>query len=320
MSTKRPARKPLGEDALAHTYSIVARDKATGEMGVAVQSHWFAVGSIVTWGEAGVGVIAIQSFLRPSFGPMGLALMRAGLTSEQTLKALIEQDDGREMRQLAILDAKGRAAVHTGKDCIPYAGHYIGGDYSVQANLMRNEDVWPAMAEAFEGASGTLEERLLTALEAGEKAGGDIRGKQSAAILVVAESATEQPWLDRVLDLHVEDHDRPLEELRRLFKVHRAYEYMNRGDVAMIYGDTSAALQAYKVAESIFPEKEEVIFWKAVSLANGDKMEDALLEFQKVFAMNTDWRDLVPRIAQVGLLKVSDADLDRIVQMDAGGQ
>lgn len=305
----------FGKDALAHTYSIVARDPATGEMGVAVQSHWFAVGSIVTWGEPGVGVVAIQSFVRPAFGPGGLALMKAGLTSEQTLRALIEADEGREMRQLAILDAKGHAAVHTGKECIPYAGHYIGENYSVQANLMRNEDVWPAMAAAFEGASGALEERLLTALEAGELAGGDIRGKQSAAILVVAEKATEKPWVDRVLDLHVEDHESPLKELRRLFKVHRAYEYMNRGDVAMIYGDTSAALDAYKAAEALFPDKEEVVFWKAVSLANAGKLTDALPEFKKVFAMNADWRDVVPRIVQVGLLKVSKEHIERILKI-----
>ena len=165
-----------GIEPFAHTYSIVAIDTATGEMGVAVQSHWYSVGTIVSWGEAGVGVIATQSFVNPSFGPRGLELLKEGLTAEQVIDLLIESDDGRNVRQLAVLDSKGNAAAHTGEECIDFAGHLVGKDYSVQANMMLNETVPNAMAESFENSTGSLEERLMLALEAAEAEGGDIRG------------------------------------------------------------------------------------------------------------------------------------------------
>jgi len=304
-----------GDEPLAHTYSIVARDAVTGEMGVAVQSHWFSVGTIVSWGEAGVGVIATQSFVNPSFGPRGLALMKAGLTAQQTLDALISADEGRAVRQLAILDAKGNVAVYTGVGCIQSAGHQKGEQYSVQANLMRNDAVWPAMAEAFEAAQGPLADRLLAALDAGEAAGGDIRGRQSAAILVVAAKNTDQPWVDRVVDLHVEDHPVPLEELRRLFKVHTAYDHMNRGDVAMEYGDVEAALVSYGAAEKLFPENLEMQYWHAIALANIGRVDDALPIFKRVFNANSDWRTVTPRIVKAGLLNVSKGDVERILNL-----
>jgi uncharacterized Ntn-hydrolase superfamily protein len=302
-----------GDTPLAHTYSIVARDKNTGEMGVAVQSHWFSVGTIVSWGEAGVGVVATQSFVNPAFGPDGLALLKAGLNAQQALDTLIASDEGRAVRQLAILDAKGNVAVYTGSNCIPAAGHHRGDNYSVQANLMRNDKVWPAMSQAFEKSQGSLAERLLTALEAGETAGGDIRGKQSAAILVVAPKSTNQPWTDRIVDLQIADHSEPLVEMRRLLKVHKAYEYMNRGDLAMEYGDIPAALAAYGAAQSLFPENEEMQYWTAVSLANVGRMNEALPLFKKVFQKNADWKELTPRIVKVGLLKVTEGDLQRIL-------
>jgi len=310
------AQSAYGKEPLAHTYSIVARDKVTGEMGVAVQSHWFSVGTIVSWGEAGVGVIATQSFVNPSFGPQGLALLKAGLSAQQALDAMIESDEGRAVRQLAILDAKGNAAVYTGSNCIPAAGHHKGDNYSVQANLMRNDQVWPAMAKAFEAAQGTLAERMMTAMEAGEAAGGDIRGKQSIAILVVSAKSTNQPWVDRIVDLQIADHPNPLVEMRRLLNVHRAYEYMNRGDVAIENGDIDAALISYSEAEKLFPENAEMQYWHAVSLVNVGRLNDALPIFKDVFRKNPDWRELTPRIVQVGLLRLSQSDLQLVIATD----
>ncbi len=310
------AQSFYGSEPLAHTYSIVARDKVTGEMGVAVQSHWFSVGTIVSWGEAGVGVIATQSFVNPSFGPRGLALLKAGLSSQQALNALIEGDEGRAVRQLAILDAKGNVAVYTGSNCIPSAGHHQGDNYSVQANMMRNDNVWPAMAKAFESTQGSLAERMMASMEAGEAAGGDIRGKQSIAILVVAAKSTNQPWVDRMVDLQIADHPNPLVEMRRLLKVHSAYEYMNRGDVAIENGDIDAALISYSEAEKLFPENEEMQYWHAVSLVNVGRLNDALPIFKNVFRKNPDWKELTPRIVQVGILRMSQSDLQKIIALD----
>lgn len=309
------SQTPYGPSPLAHTYSIVARDKDTGEMGVAVQSHWFSVGTIVSWGEAGVGVIATQSFVNPSFGPRGLALLKAGLTAQQALDALIEGDEGRDVRQLAILDANGNVAVYTGSKCIESAGHHKGDQYSVQANLMRNDDVWPAMSKAFESSKGPLAERMLIAMEAGEAAGGDIRGKQSVAVLVVAPKSTDQPWVDRIVDLHIADHPQPLIEMRRLLGVHRAYEHMNKGDVAIEHGDVETALLEYGNAQSLFPDNEEMQYWSAVSLVNIGKLEEALPIFKRVFNKNPDWRELTPRIHKAGVLVVSEEGMKRIISL-----
>ena len=207
-----------GHQPLVSTYSIVAFDPETGDMGVAVQSHWFSVGSIVTWGEAGVGVIATQSLANPAFGPQGLALLRTGLDAKTVLEALINSDEGRDVRQLAVIDAKGNAASYTGKKCIQAAGHHIGKNYAVQANLMEKASVWPAMAKAFEQSKGSLAERMVAALHAAQAEGGDIRGKQSAAILVVRGKPTGNVWQDRLVDLRVEDHPTPVQELKRLLK------------------------------------------------------------------------------------------------------
>ncbi|MCI4669600.1 MAG: DUF1028 domain-containing protein [Bacteroidia bacterium] len=309
------AQAPYGKEPLAHTYSIVAMDTATGEMGVAVQSHWFSVGALVSWGEAGVGVIATQSFVNPAFGPQGLALLRTGLTAQQVLDALIQADPGRDVRQLAILDAKGNVATHTGSMCIQPAGHKQGTAYSVQANLMANDKVWPAMAEAYESTQGPLAERLVAALEAAQKAGGDIRGKQSAAILVVRPQSSGQVWNDRLVDLRVEDHATPVKELKRLLKVHRAYEHMNQGDLAVEHGDNEKALEEYGAAEKMFPQNEEMKFWHAVSLINMGKMDEGKAMLKKVFAMNKDWKTLTPRLVPNGLLKVSEKELKGIMKL-----
>jgi len=300
-------------DKLVHTYSIVARDPTTGEMGVAVQSHWFSVGSIVSWAEAGVGAIATQSFVNVSFGHRGLELLKKGKSAQQVLDTLIAADSSRDVRQLAIIDAKGKVAAYTGKRCIPDAGHYVGKNFSVQANLMLNDQVWPAMAKAFEISSGPLAERMLSALEAAQKVGGDIRGKQSAALLVVKGESTGKVWEDRLIDLRVEDHPEPLQELARLLKVFRAYEHMNQGDLAIEKNDVPRALEEYGAAEAMFPDNLEMKYWHAVSLVNVGRLADAFPLFREIFAQDANWRTLTKRLPPVGLLKVSSEQLEHIL-------
>lgn len=298
---------------LVHTYSIVARDSVTGELGVAVQSHWFSVGSIVSWAEAGVGAIATQSFVNVSFGPRGLELLKQGKTASDALQILIDSDEGRDVRQLAIIDASGNVAAYTGKNCIPDAGHIVGQQFSVQANLMLNEQVWPAMARAFEQSTGPLAERMLSALEAAQNAGGDIRGRQSAAILVVKGQSSGKVWEDRLIDLRVEDHPEPIQEIKRLLRLYRAYDFMNQGDLAVEKNDIAGALQAYGTAEKMFPDNLEMKYWHAVSLANVGMIEDAVPIFKTIFKKDRNWRLLTERLPGVGLLKVGEADLKRIL-------
>ena len=302
-------------DPLAHTYSIVARDPDTGEMGVAVQSHWFSVGSIVAWGEAGVGVVATQSFVNVSFGPRGLALLKRGKTANQAVEALIASDDGRDVRQLAILGVDGSVDAYTGKNCIPGAGHIVGENYSVQANLMKNDKVWSAMAEAFENSSGPLAERMIMSLEAAQRVGGDIRGKQSASILIVKGESSGKVWEDRLIDLRVEDHPEPVKELKRLLRVFRAYEHMNKGHLAVEHGDMKLAMEEYSAAEYMFPDNEEMKYWHAVTLVNNGDLNNALPLFKSVFSKNEDWIELTPRLVPIGLLMVSDEELQKILSV-----
>lgn len=301
------------DQPFAHTYSIVARDEATGEMGVAVQSHWFSVGSIVSWAEAGVGAIATQSFVNVSFGPEGLRLLKEGKTANEVLDELISKDEGRDFRQLAIIDANGNVAAYTGKSCIEYASHKVGKNYSVQANMMLTDRVVNAMAEAFERSKGPLAERLVEALKAAEKEGGDIRGKQSAALLVVRGTPTGKIWEDRLIDLRIEDHPQPVEEMERLLKVYRAYEHMNNGDLAVEKGDDKKALEEYGSAENILPENLEIKYWVAVSLANLGKLDQALPKFHFVFQRDKNWVELTKRIVKNGLLKVGEKELKQIL-------
>lgn len=301
-------------EPFAHTYSIVAYDPETGDMGVAVQSHWFSVGTLVTWAEAGVGAIATQSFVNPAFGPQGLALLKTGLSAEKVVEVLISTDEGRDFRQLAVIDCRGNAASYTGTKCIQAAGNQVGENYSVQANLMDNVEVWPAMAKAFEESSGPLAERLLIALEAAEKVGGDIRGKQSAALLVVSGTPTGNSWQDRKVDIRVEDHAEPLVELRRIWNVHQAYEFMNAGDLAVEYGEMEKAGELYRQAESMFPDNLEMKYWHAIALANTGKMEEALPLFKLIFSKDPKWKTLTPRLIDNEMLKVSKDDLKRILK------
>lgn len=329
-----------------NTYSIVARDPGTGQIGVAVQSHWFAVGQIVPWAEAGVGAVATQSFADPSYGKLGLDLLRAGKSAPETLRALLAADRACEVRQVGVIDANGVVATFTGARNIIAAGGIaanptaeaetidcgsaggtlrVGRDFAVQANLMRNDAVWPAMAKAFAETKGDLAERMLAALDAAEAAGGDIRGKQSAALVVVNPKPTGRTWQDRLFDVRVDDHAEPLPELRRLVAVQRAYNHMNAGDVAVEHNDHEAALREYSAAERIaettpgIPKSRfaEMLYWHAVSLVNMKRAEEALPVFARAFAIEAAWRELTPRLVRSGLLPDDAALIARIV---AAGQ
>lgn len=297
----------------AHTYSIIARDPDTGELGGAVQSHWFSVGSMVIWAEAGIGIVATQAMVKASYGPLGLDLMRAGIPGPDALKALLSTDPLADVRQVAMIDTQNRGSAHTGARCMEAAGHILGEGFSAQANMMANATVWPAMAEAYRGTQGDLVDRLLAALDAAQSSGGDIRGQQSAALLVVPEKPSQEYWNDKIFDLRVEDHPQPLAELRRLVRIQRAYNLMNQGDEQLAAGDTPAALAAYSSAADLAPEMIEIPFWHAVTLADTGRKEEALPIFRRVFAENPDWAVLLKRLPPVGMVKMSQKDVEKII-------
>jgi uncharacterized Ntn-hydrolase superfamily protein len=296
------------------TYSIVAIDKRSGEMGVAVQSHWFSVGSVVTWAESGVGIVATQASVEVSYGPLGLALMRGGKTPQQALKSLLATDPRPEVRQVAMLDIHGRVAVHTGRRCIPEAGHKSGRGFSVQANIMRNRRVWNAMARSFRRSKGSLAERLMLALESAEEVGGDLRGRQSAAILIVKVTGSSAPWHDRVVDLRVEDHPQPLVEMRRLLRIHAAFTHANNGDLLMEKGENAKALEEYRRSAALSPENPELKFWQAVTLLNHGEVAGGMSMMKSAFKANRDLRTLLARLPSVGLLKVDRETMKKLLK------
>lgn len=330
------------------TYSIVARDSVSGQIGVAVQSHWFGVGQVVPWVEAGVGGVATQSFVDPAYGKLGLELLRAGKSAPEALRALLHGDAACEVRQVGMIDAKGDVATFTGSRDIIAAGGLAGSqsatthlpcgssggtlltgrDFAVQANLMANEAVWPAMARAFTESTGDLADRLLAALDAAQTAGGDIRGKQSAALVVVAATGTGRPWQDRVFDVRVDDHAEPLTELRRLVSVQRAYNHMNAGDLAVERGDAEAALREYAAAEQIAAttpgistsRHAEMLYWHAVALVNMNRLEESLPLFARAFALQPSWRELTPRLPRSGLLPDDALLIERITTVPPGAR
>jgi uncharacterized Ntn-hydrolase superfamily protein len=300
---------------LAHTFSIVARDERTGEMAVAVQSHWFSVGSVVSWGEGGVGVVATQSFVNKSFGLRGLELLKQGKSPQEALDKLLSDDTGKEFRQVAILDTKGRVATHTGKNCLESAGHLNGQNFSVQANMMLNDKVVPAMDKAWkDNQTMPLAERIMEVLKAAQLAGGDIRGKQSAALLVVSPENTGKPWDDRLIDLRVEDSQAPIAELARLLRVSRAYEHMNKGDLYVEKNEMAKAMDEYNQAMKMFPRNLEMQYWTAITLANGKDVPKASAMLQKIYAQDKNWRELTKRLPKAGLLTVSEAELKELTK------
>lgn len=302
-------------EPLAHTFSIVARDPRTGEMGVAVQSHWFSVGTVVSWGEAGIGVVATQSFVNKSFGPRGLELLKKGNSPKVAMGMLLADDKGKEVRQVAILDKTGKVATHTGKNCITEASHKNGVNFSVQANMMLNDKVVPAMEQAWlSNENLPLAERMVAVLKAGQEAGGDIRGKQSAALLVVAGESTQKIWDDRLIDLRVDDNNDPITEIERLLKVFRAYEHMNAGDLYVEKNDMEKAMTEYNAAMKMFPENLEMQYWTAITLASNKEIKKAVAMLQDIYKKDPNWRELTRRLPRVGLLNVSDSELNSLIK------
>jgi uncharacterized Ntn-hydrolase superfamily protein len=299
-----------------NTYSIVARDPATGEMGTAVQSHWFSVGSIVIWAEPGVGAVATQSFVEPSYGPLGLQLMRTGKTASQALTALLAADEHEDVRQVGMVDANGNVANHTGRNAITEHCHLTGDNYAVQANMMWKPTVCSAMASAFENAEGDLAERLMLTLEAAQGEGGDVRGKQSAALLVVNGDISQPAWGGREFELRIEDHATPLLELRRLLTMARAYRLMNEGDELMTNGEVEKAVIAYSGAEELVPDSHEMIFWHAATLAAAGDVDESLPLFKKAFDMWPLWRELVKRLPASGLLPDDPELMQKILSIE----
>ncbi|TDF35198.1 DUF1028 domain-containing protein [Alteromonadaceae bacterium M269] len=297
----------------AHTYSIVARDKETGQLGAAVQSHWFSVGADVIWARPGVGAVATQSFIEVSYGPKGLDMMEEGASANKTLKTLLAKDEFENVRQVGMIDARGNTAVHTGSNAISAHCHIMGENFTVQANLMEKASVCQAMADAFRVSQSDLAGKMMAALQAAQKEGGDIRGKQSAAMLVVEGDKGTSLWQGRVVDLRVEDHKAPIEELTRLLHVSRTYAKMTDGDNLMTEGKVDEALAAYAEAETMMPENHEAIFWHAATLAAVDRVDESLPLFKKAFAMHPLWRELVPRLPASGLLPNDQSIIDKIL-------
>lgn len=295
------------------TYSIVALDAETGELGVAVQSHWFSVGFLVPWVKAGVGAVATQSFVKVDYGPDGLELMESGMSAKDALKSLINQDEAEAVRQVAMIDINGNVAAHTGERCIVFANHVVGKNYSVQANMMENSTVPKAMAVAFENSSGDLADRMMAALEAAEKEGGDIRGKQSAAMVIMSGEPTGIEWKDTKMSLRIEDHPTPLKELKRLIRIHRAYQHANKGDYYMELNQIDNALTEYNKASKYYPENPELPYWSAVALVNGGRINEALPIFKAVFKSNPNLKKMTPRLIKSGLLIDDEKVLKKIM-------
>ena len=276
------------------TYSIVATDPDTGAMGVAVQSHWFSVGGLVTWAEAGVGAVATQANVDVSYGPRALELLRAGTGAREALDELVGRDELRHVRQVAVADRSGEVAAHTGEGCMAFAGHVLGDGHACQGNLMATAGVWPAMAEAFAAAEGDLAGRLLAALDAGQAAGGDVRGQQSAALMVVA--ASGEAW-ERTVDLRVEDHPEPLRELRRLVRLRDAYGEAAEGDRLTAEGDHAAAAARYIAAFELAPESIELEFWAGLSMVNTGHARQGLEHVHGVVRAHAGWAELLRRLS-----------------------
>ncbi len=297
-----------------NTYSIVCYDSATGQFGAAVQSHYFKVADVI-WLEPGVGAVATQSLVDFAYGPIGLEMMRNRRTAKEALAGALASDSNREVRQVAMIDSRGNIAAHTGSKCIPEAGHLIGNNFSVQANLMRNSTVWGAMAKAFTETEGDLADKMMAALDAAQVEGGDIRGMQSAAMVVVSGKPTGKSWLDRIVDIRVDDSPEPLKELRRLLNISRAYKHMDKGDEYIAEENFAAAEGEYKFAAELNPGNPEILFWYAVTLVTENEVEKSLPIFKEVFQQDEAWRELVPRLVPSGLLPDNPKLIKRITDL-----
>jgi uncharacterized Ntn-hydrolase superfamily protein len=306
-------RSPLRPVA---TYSIVAVDHETGQIGAAVQSHWFSVGSVVTWAEPGVGAVATQSFINPAYGPRGLYLMRTGISAPEVLASLLRADPDSQVRQVGMIDAAGNVASHTGSLNIQAAGNTLGEGFSVQANMMEKPTVWPAMAAAFESAEGDLADRMLAALRAAQAEGGDLRGMQSAALVVVSGDPNDPPW-SKIFDLRVEDSPQPLDELDRLITVARAYRAATAGDDFMTTGNVDSALAAYSRAAEFLPDSAtngELVYWQGLTMLDMGRVEEAIPLLRRAFQESASWIELTRRLPAVGLLSADADTIEEVIR------
>lgn len=306
-------------DPFVHTYSIVARDPRTGQIGVAVQSYYLSVGSTVPWAEAGVGAVATQAFANRDYGPQGLALMRQGRNAAQALEILLQQDEERETRQVALVDAQGNIAVHTGSRCIASAGHATGNHFSVQANMVVDDSIWPSMKHAYERAEGNLADRMIAALEAAQEAGGDIRGQQAAAILIVSGEQQKQLWHGRVFDLRVDDHPRPIEELKRLVSIRKAWLLFDQSNEMALAQRYDEAVNLLRKAIELEPDITELKFRGTSILFMAGEVPEALALLRDVFAREPGWAELIPRLAAAGLIPDDPELLNRLLEQRSPG-
>jgi uncharacterized Ntn-hydrolase superfamily protein len=295
------------------TCSIIARDPATGELGIAVQSRYFAVGRIVPWIEAGVGAVVSQSFANPVYGHETLRLLRSGLEPQHALKKLLSEDPGEAMRQVAILDAQGRIAEHTGTQCVPAAGHAAGANCCAQANMMAKNTIWNAMVQAFENASGELADRLLAAMEAAEREGGDVRGRQAASLIVVSGKPSGISRLDHSVDLRVDDHPDPVAEIKRLLRYSRAHERANRAINKAVANDLSAALADLDVCCESYPNEPEFLIRRVLVLIPLGRIGEALQTLRQAYAIHPGWSELLLRFADAKVIPIRREMLEPLV-------
>jgi uncharacterized Ntn-hydrolase superfamily protein len=295
------------------TYSIVARDPETGQLGGAVQSHWFAAGDLVIWAEPAVGAVATQSLVEVSHGPEGLRLMRDGRTASEALAERVASDEDEGVRQIGMVDARGGVGVHTGSRCIAEAGHRTGDGYTCQANMMMNDTVWDAMAEAYERGGGDLVHRLLDALDAAEAEGGDVRGRQAAGIYVVKAESSDKHWEDVVVNIRVDDHPQPLPELRRLVDLKLAYDRLDTAEKLELAGDLDGAFAEQRRALAEFPDNAEIAFWTATSLAAHGRMDEARATIRTAFEQHRGWEILLRRLVRDGYLDFAPETLEALL-------
>jgi uncharacterized Ntn-hydrolase superfamily protein len=281
---------------LAATFSIVARDTTSGEIGVGVSSHWFSVGTSVPWAEADVGAVATQSFVEMAYGPNILARIKKGERATDALLAELAADTLSDLRQVLVIDAKGNCGAHTGEECMPFAGHHVARDHVCAGNLLLSADTWDKMSLAFEHAEGRLADRILAALEAGQAAGGDARGKQSAAMIVYKMVDPENPWKNKIVDLRVEDNPNPVYELGRIYTLHVAYDLADQGDTYFAKKDYATALRFYDAAVDLAPGNDEILFWRGSMKSATGRLEDAVDDVGQAIYLNERWKPLIARL------------------------
>ena len=306
----------FAQDRPVSTYSIVAIDKESGEMGGAVQSHWFSVGSLVLWAEPGVGIVATQSFVRPEYGPEILKLFGTSSASPKfILESLLKKDSEQNVRQVGAVNVVGESVSFTGKDCVSYASSIEGDGYAIQANIMANPGVPEAMEKAYLSTEGSLSDRLYAALSAAEALGGDLRGKQSAAMLVVPLKKVDNLLSSKIYDIRVDDSPNPLEELSRLMRIQKAYIFANEGDILSAEGRLDEALDAYNKASELYPENVELLFWGAVILSTDGKFDVAKPMFEKILNINPSLKEMIPRLENHPMFPLSSDTVKKILAL-----